>query len=183
MHVKPRYNGSTAARQELTVFVSPTPWLATVAAKQVADGRSARPIEQTTNTARRMMSRRGTPASPTLGARQGFAGAGPLRSAARCARPRRAVVSARLGAAARPAPVAGRMDSCSRCDNADGLMKPHPCVCTAAPGVEAGIERGGAGEGGLGKRKGRVGGREGTRTTLCGKDTSQKSGVGSKKAW
>ena len=183
MHVKPRYNGSTAARQELTVFVSPTPWSATVAAKQVADGRSARPIEQTTNTARRMMSRRGTPASPTLGARQGFAGAGPLRSAARCARPRRAVVSARLGAAARPAPVAGRMDSFSRCDNADGLMKPHPCVCTAAPGVEAGIERGGAGEGGLGKRKGRVGGREGTRTTLCGKDASQKSGVGSKKAW
>ena len=129
------------------MFVSPTPWPATVAAKQVAGGRSVRPIEQTTNTARRMMSRRGTPASPTLGARQGFAGAGPLRSAARCARPRRAVVSARLGAAARPAPVAGRMDSCSRCDNADGLMKPHPCVCTAAPGVEAGIERGGAGEG------------------------------------
>ena len=137
------------------MFVSPTPWPATVAAKQVADGRSARPIEQTTNTARRMMSRRGTPASPTLGARQGFAGAGPLRSAARCARPRRAVVSARLGAAARPTPVAGRMDSCSRCDNADGLMKPHPCVCTAAPGVEAGIGRG-WGRGGSGSRKERT---------------------------
>ena len=124
------------------MFVSPTPWPATVAAKQVAGGRSVRPIEQTTNTARRMMSRRGTPAPPTLGARQGFAGAKPLRSAARCARLRRAVVGARHSAASRPTPVAGRMDSCSRCDNANGLMKPHPCVCTASPGVEAGIGRG-----------------------------------------
>ena len=139
------------------MFVSPTPWPATVAAKQVAGGRSVRPIEQTTNTARRMMSRRGTPASLTLGARQGFAGAKPLRSAARCARLRRAAVGARLGAAARPTPVAGRMDSCSRCDNADGLMKPHPCVCTAAPGVEAGIGRGWAGEGVA--PKGREGGQ------------------------
>ena len=182
--------------------VSPTPWSATVAAAQIAGGCSVRPIQQTTNTARRMMSRRGTTASPTLGAMQGFVGgAGPLRSAARCARPRRAVVGAHLSAAARPTPVAGRMDSCCRCDNADGLMKPHPCVRTAASGVEAGMERRwdregsgsaeGPAEGGSGSGSGQrtagsgqraaggaagsgSGQREGTCTTLSGRRRRRK---------